>query len=199
MATARGRPRSFDRDAALERVMEVFWAKGYEGAQLNDLTAAIGIAPPSFYAAFGSKEAAFREAVELYKKTTGSVFLTTLNAGETARDSIRAMLQASIDVAVSAPNAAGCFLITGVFGCHSETDPLAELLIDIRRANIARIEKRLIQGQEAGDVPADVDVPVLARFYSGMMQAISMQARDGMSRAELEANLDPAMAALAPR
>jgi hypothetical protein len=120
-----------------------------------------------------------------------------LDAGDMARESIRAMLAASIDVAVSAPNAAGCFLITGVFGCHAGTDPLAELLIDLRRTNIARIEKRLILGQEAGDVPADVNVPVLARFYNGMMQAISMQARDGMSREELEACLDPAMAALA--
>ncbi|NKX16695.1 helix-turn-helix transcriptional regulator [Ochrobactrum pseudogrignonense] len=71
MPAPRGRPRSFDRDDALRRVMEVFWAKGYEGAQLIDLTAAIGVTPPSFYAAFGSKEAAFREAVELYKATTG--------------------------------------------------------------------------------------------------------------------------------
>ena len=74
MASARGRPRGFDRDLALERLMQVFWAKGYEGAQLNDLTAAIGVKPPSFYAAFGSKEAAFREAIDLYIATIGAAF-----------------------------------------------------------------------------------------------------------------------------
>lgn len=64
----RGRPRSFDRDQALERVMQVFWAKGYEGAQLTDLVAAIGITPPSFYAAFGSKEAAFaRRSISIWR------------------------------------------------------------------------------------------------------------------------------------
>jgi hypothetical protein len=199
MAAPRGRPRSFDRDDALRRVMEVFWAKSYEGAQLTDLTAAIGVTPPSFYAAFGSKEAAFREAVDLYKATTGSVFLNALETGATARDSIRAMLSASIDVAVSAPNSAGCMLITGVMGCQPDNDPLSDLLKSIRQENIARIEKRLERGREQGDVPPGTDIPVLARFYSGMMQAISMQARDGMSREELEANLDPAMAALAPR
>lgn len=194
---ARGRPRSFDRDLALARVMEVFWEKGYEGAQLNDLIAVIGITPPSFYAAFGSKEAAFREAVDLYKATTGSVFLKALDAGETARDSIRAMLKASIDVAVSAPNGAGCMLITGVLNRQPESDPLSDLLKGIRQENIARIQARLERGREAGDVPPEADIPALARFYSGMIQAISMQARDGMSREELEASLDPAMATLA--
>lgn len=196
MATPRGRPRSFDRDDALRRVMEVFWGKGYEGTQLNDLTAAIGVTPPSFYAAFGSKEAAFREAVDLYKATTGSVFMDGLNSDGTTRDSIRAMLTGSIDVAISAPGSAGCLLITGVLNCHPESDPLVDLLKSIRRENIARIEARLKRGREAGDVASDVDIPVLARFYSGMMQAISMQARDGMTREDLEASLDPAMAAL---
>lgn len=196
MAAPRGRPRSFDRDDALRRVMEVFWAKGYEGAQLIDLTAAIGVTPPSFYAAFGSKEAAFREAVDLYKATTGSVFLKALETGATARDSIRAMLKASIDVAVSAPNSAGCMLLTGVMSCQPDSDPLSDLLKGIRQENIARIEKRLERGREESDVPPETDIPVLARFYSGMMQAISMQARDGMSREHLEAGLDPAMAAL---
>jgi AcrR family transcriptional regulator len=176
--------------------MEVFWAKGYEGAQLNDLTAAIGVTPPSFYAAFGSKEAAFREAVDLYKATTGTMFLNALDGEGTAHDSIRAMLMASIDVAVTAPNSAGCMLITGAMGCQSDRDPLSALLVGIRRENLARIEARLERGREAGDVPPKANIPVLARFYSGMMQAISMQARDGMTREELEASLGPAMAAL---
>ncbi|MGN7715298.1 TetR/AcrR family transcriptional regulator [Agrobacterium radiobacter] len=197
MTAPRGRPRSFDRGIALQRVMEVFWAKGYEGAQINDLTAAIGVTPPSFYAAFSSKEAAFREAVDLYKATTGSVFMDALENGATARDSIRAMLLASIEVAMSAPNAAGCMLITGALGCQTETDPLSRLLIGIRGDNIARIDARLKQGCKEGDVALSVNTTVLARFYSGIMQAISMQARDGMTREELVASLDPALAALA--
>src|SRR5947199_232850 len=64
---ARGRPRSFDREQALERAMEVFWGKGFEGASLSDLTDAMGINPPSLYAAFGDKEQLCIEAMERYQ------------------------------------------------------------------------------------------------------------------------------------
>ena len=63
----RGRPAGFDRAEALRHAMELFWARGYEGATLGDLQAAMGgISPPSFYHAFGSKEELFKEVAELY-------------------------------------------------------------------------------------------------------------------------------------
>ena len=75
----RGRPRSFDREDALRRAMEVFSALGYEGATLTGLQEAMGgITAPSFYAAFGSKEDLFREAVELYSKTLGVPMMKAL-------------------------------------------------------------------------------------------------------------------------
>ncbi|WP_163368077.1 TetR/AcrR family transcriptional regulator, partial [Enterobacter hormaechei] len=56
----RSGPRTFDRDQAVDIAMRLFWRHGYEGVSLNDLTAAIGIAPPSLYAAFGSKAGLYR-------------------------------------------------------------------------------------------------------------------------------------------
>ncbi|WP_163359819.1 TetR/AcrR family transcriptional regulator, partial [Klebsiella aerogenes] len=82
-------------DQALERAMRVFWAKGYEGAQLVDLTAAMGINPPSFYAAFGSKQEIFREAIDLYLATAGANAMRALDGTPAARAAIEAMLRAS--------------------------------------------------------------------------------------------------------
>ncbi|WP_069879037.1 TetR/AcrR family transcriptional regulator [Bosea sp. BIWAKO-01] len=192
----RGRPRSFDRDHALQLIMEVFWAKGYEGTQLNDLTAAIGITPPSFYAAFVSKEAAFREAVELYVATAGSAALRALDEGTTVQGSIRAMLQGSIDTALSAPHSGGCLLILGVVKCQAETEPLRELLRSIRKETELRIRARLDRAVTEGDLPASSNIPVLANYYSAVMQGLSMQARDGATRDELEALIAPSMAPL---
>jgi AcrR family transcriptional regulator len=66
-----GRPRGFDRDAALEAAMFLFWRKGFAATSMSDLCDAMGISSPSLYAAFGSKEALYLEAVEHYVRTQG--------------------------------------------------------------------------------------------------------------------------------
>src|SRR5690349_10149725 len=83
----RGRPRAFDIDDALERAMEVFWRKGYEGASLPDLTKAMGINRPSMYAAFGNKEALFRLALDRYAQGPAR-YVSEALAAPTAREAI---------------------------------------------------------------------------------------------------------------
>lgn len=191
----RGRPRSFDREKALERLMEVFWSKGYEGTQLHDLMAAIKVGPPSFYAAFGSKEAAFLESVELYIATVGLLPMRALENAPTAKDGIRDMLGGSVEVALST-KPGGCMLILGVVNCLPESQRARECLVDARRKTEDYIRTRLRRGMKDGDLPEDIEVDRLVAFYHGIMQAISFQARDGATRPELEALIEPAMAAL---
>jgi AcrR family transcriptional regulator len=195
MAT-RGRPRSFDRDVALRRAIEVFWARGYEGAQLVDLTAAMGINPPSFYAAFGSKEALFREALDHYLATDGASSMQALETGATARRSILGMLTASAEIALASPGGGGCMLILGLVNGLPENDGLRRHLADLRRETIDRIRRRLQRGVEDGDLPAGTDINGLAIFFGTVMQGLSLQARDGASREELLAAAIAAMKVL---
>ena len=69
----RGRPATFDRRAALDAAAPLFWRHGYEGASIAQLTAAMGVAPPTLYAAFGSKEQLFRDAMRHYHETCGGL------------------------------------------------------------------------------------------------------------------------------
>lgn len=197
MASARGRPRGFDRDQALERLMQVFWARGYEGAQLNDLTAAIGVKPPSFYAAFGSKEDAFREAIDLYIATIGSAPMRALEEAATVRDGLRAMLESSVAVALSA-KPGGCLLILGVVNCLPANEAVRAHLLNARRKTVELVAARLRRGVVDGELPVDTDIPRLAAFFHGIMQAISFQARDGATRADLYALIEPALRVLDP-
>lgn len=191
----RGRPRSFDRDVALRRAIEVFWAKGYEGAQLVDLTAAMGINPPSFYAAFGSKEALFREALDRYL-ADGAGSMQALDTGTTARDSILGMLTASAGIALASPGARGCMLILGLVNGLPENDGLRLHLAGLRRETTERIRRRLRRGVEDGDLPAGTDIDGLATFFGTVIQGLSLQARDGASREQLLAAANAAMKAL---
>src|SRR5215510_13954006 len=113
-----GRPREFDRGEALQRAMELFWAQGYEGTTLADLQKAMGgITAPSFYAAFGSKEALFKEAVELHIQTEGMRAVKALEEGPTARASIEAMLNVAAEVSSQPGKPHGCLIVLGAVNC----------------------------------------------------------------------------------
>ncbi|WP_139974682.1 MULTISPECIES: TetR/AcrR family transcriptional regulator [Brucella/Ochrobactrum group] len=194
----RGRPRSFDRDAALEKVMKVFWSKGYECAQINDFTAAIGITPPSFYAAFGNKEQAFREAVDYYQRTIGAGPFDALENAPTIHDGMRQWLELSADSAFACP-AGGCMISISSIQCKPENMPLKEFLKAVRHTNHDRLFKRLQQAVVAGDLPADADIEQMTEFYHMIQQSISFEARDGNSRAAVQKIIDMAMMALPAR
>lgn len=193
---ARGRPRSFDRDAALQQAMQVFWAKGYEATQLADLTAAIGINPPSFYAAFGSKEALYREAVDLYLATVGARSMQTLSETEHIREAIKAMLLASLEVSLASPSAGGCMVSLGLVNCQEQNASLHEHMREIRFATQRLIGQRLERAVAEGELAADTDIERLAVYFGAIIQGISLQAQDGAPRRALLGIVETAMAVL---
>ncbi|KAB2720282.1 TetR/AcrR family transcriptional regulator [Brucella intermedia] len=194
----RGRPRSFDRDAALDKVMKVFWAKGYDCAQINDFTTAIGITPPSFYAAFGNKEQAFREAVDYYRRTIGAVPFDALENAPTIHEGLRQWLEKSADSAFACP-AGGCMISVCSIQCKPENVPVKEFLQAIRHANHERLSNRLQQAVAAGDLPADADIVQMTEFYHMIQQSISFEARDGNSRAAVQKIIDMALMVIPTR
>lgn len=191
---SRGRPRSFDRAAALRRAMEVFWLHGYEGTSLSQLTEAMDINAPSLYAAFGSKEELFREAVELYAATEGALAQSMLTDARTARDAVAGMLRANVADYADPANPPGCMIVlaatTGTVGNAGVRDYLA----GVRRDSEAAVRSRLERGVADGDLPAGIDVTALAAFVTTVQQGLSIQARDGATRATLDAVVDHALA-----
>src|ERR1700733_15772686 len=111
-----GRPRSFDREQALDAAMRVFWKQGYEGASLADLTAAMGINRPSLYAAFGDKEALFRKVLDRYNSGPAAYVCDALNQ-PTARRAIERLLQGAADLATGSGHRPGCLFVQGALAC----------------------------------------------------------------------------------
>jgi AcrR family transcriptional regulator len=195
MAT-RGRPRTFDPDTALRQALDVFWERGYEGTSLGDLAQAMGIASASIYACFGSKEDLFRKVMALYGTTSGEPPRRALREQPTARAAIHAMLRATADQITGPDTPHYCMLILAAPTGAVENHAVRELLSDIRRDMHATIKDRLARGITDGDLtapPASLDA--IARYYTTVVQGLSIQARDGATRGDLEAVITCSMAA----
>ena len=190
---SRGRPRAFDREAALSKAMRLFWQKGFEATSLADLTAAMGIASPSLYAAFGSKEALFVEALNHYGATYACGWKNFLEAA-TARDAVQAWLMDSAAFLTGSTDDVplGCMATLSVIGAAGHQE-LCEQTRAARAAPRALVRTRLEQGAANGEIPASVDLDALARFVQVVQNGMSLHARDGASRAELEAVVKLAM------
>ena len=191
----RGRPRTFDRTAALRRAMDVFWAKGYEGSSISDLAAAMGINSPSLYAAYGSKEALFLEATDFYSRVEGPDIWLALDEAPTARLAIELFLTRTAKAYSQTDRPQGCLITLGALHQDSTSGLICADLRRRRAENHSALRKRLERAVAEGELPADLDCGAVATFYATVQHGMSIQARDGASCTALMATVTGAMAA----
>jgi AcrR family transcriptional regulator len=178
-----GRPRSFDRDDALAAAVEQFWRTGYEETSIAMLTRAMGVTPPSLYAAFGDKDSLFEEASALYFRRTCEA-VDQAAARPTAREAIAAMLDDTARAHTDSETPLGCLMLT---------EPR---LAAQREVLHGRLADRIARGVAEGDLPATVQPSELASFLVAVMRGMSGCARDGGSTEELLAIAGAALAAI---
>lgn len=184
---SRGRPRAFDREAALAKAMRLFWQKGYEATSMADLTQSMGIGSTSLYAAFGSKEALYAEALHHYQRTYEALVWGHFQAAGTAREAVKAFL---LD---SAAALTGCIediphgCMVALSSVANEGHPeLGELVRSARNVTLERLIARLNRAVEYGDLAVTTDVRALARYVQAVQYGMSILARDGAGCADLE-------------
>ncbi|MFF6951274.1 TetR/AcrR family transcriptional regulator [Streptomyces iakyrus] len=182
---SRGRPRSFDRETALEKALLAFWEHGYEATSVSDLTRVMDIGAPSLYAAFGDKRSLFEEVVRMYGTRYGSFTDRALAEEPTARAAVERALREAATAYTEPGHPHGCLVVHAATNCS--TPEVEESLRERRNANITAFESRIRADVAAGVLPASTDAAALARHTGAMIQGMSQQARDGASREELEA------------
>ena len=190
-----GRPRGFDRDAALEAAMLLFWRKGFAATSMSDLCDAMGISSPSLYAAFGSKEALYLEAVEYYARTIGPPVWDKLAEGATARAGIENLLIAWTEsLPKSRATPAGCMALLAAVGDEWPAT-IVRVVKKVRLEMLGTLRSRLETAVAKGELPASTDIDGLSRFYLSVFQGMAVQAKDGATSAELRSVAAAAMAA----
>jgi AcrR family transcriptional regulator len=189
-ATALGRPRGFDREAALQIAVKLFCRHGYEGVSIADLTHAMNISPPSLYAAFGGKEALFREALACYQSRPN---LPHIGECGPIRNQVREFLLDAVRAATDPNYPAGCMVAAGMLNCGAEYASLAGTLTEIRNSRCKEFEVHLHAAAARGELSGDADIPAISRYISALVQGIAIQAKDGASQQELYGLVDIAM------
>lgn len=192
----RGRPREFDREAALAEARRLFWERGYEATSVGDLTEAMGIRPASLYAAFGDKMSLFKEVVRDYQRTPAGAFMgTALREEPSAYRAFARILHEAARIYPDASHPPGCLVISAATNVTVKDAEAAAFLRERRAANLAAFEERLRAAQRDGELPPDADPRALAGYFAAVIQGMSQRARDGAGTAELTAIADLALAA----
>jgi AcrR family transcriptional regulator len=190
-----GRPREFDRDVALAKARDAFWARGYEGVSLADLVATLGIASARIYAAFGSKEALFREAVALYDAGEGGFATRALAEEPTARAAVERILIEAIQTYTRAHRPRGCMVVSAATNCADKNEGVGEWLAEFRRRRTTSLVARLKKAVADGELSPQTDAQALGDYFSIALHGISVQARDGVSKERLMATVPATMRA----
>jgi AcrR family transcriptional regulator len=179
-----GRPRGFDPDTALDRAMHVFWAKGYEGASLSDLTQAMRINRPSLYAAFGNKEQLFRKVLDRYASGPLAYFGKALAAAK-ARDVVEQILLGAANMASDPRLPAGCLMVQGALACGSSAGSVQKETAVRRTASEVALRRRLQRAKRGGDLPGSGEPAELARYVMTVLQGMAVQGANGAKRDQL--------------
>lgn len=189
-----GRPREFDRDKALDAALTLFWMQGYEPTSLNQLKACMGnISPASFYAAFGSKEALFREVVQRYLETYGQVTAPLWDETLAPRDAIEQTLRRSARMQTTRSHPTGCLIVLGASNCSPENQSVQTLLAAERARTRKGMKACVDRAVASGALPPSPAIETLPTLFTTFLHGMACEARDGDRAKKLDAAITTLM------
>jgi AcrR family transcriptional regulator len=187
-----GRPIGFDKEAALDAAMRAFWERGYEGTSIAQLTEAMGLNPPSIYAAFGDKKSLFQLAAKRYADGPAQYQAKALRE-PSLEGVIKALFRNTVEFLCDPGHPTGCMTLTGAMASGVDADSAKDFMAEIRRQNVAALRSRLQQARKSGELMAGVNIDDYARYLSTLLGGLAIQAANGISKAEMKRIADMAV------
>lgn len=189
---AKGRPRKFDKEEALETAMKLFWQHGYEGVSVAKLAESMGINIPSLYSAFGNKEKLFMAAFDKYSLLGGHIYVDSFKQ-KTAREVAYNILKGEVELVTNPDHPDGCMVILGALITSSDSDHIKKRMDEIRQTPPKWMAERFAQAIKDGDLSANVNPEDLACYIMTLNSGLAVQAKSGVSKNELMNVVDIAM------
>jgi AcrR family transcriptional regulator len=186
----RGRPRNFDEREALEKAIQVFWSKSYDGVTIDDLVAGMGVGRPSLYAVFGDKRTIFLRVLRAYAEAKGALAAKALRAPQSLRGSLASFLRYTVESATEEGCAPGC-LIECVAPLVNDAE-VRQFLQNAAAGAVALVERRFRDGISAGEIPSDFPVAARASQVIDLSRGLTMRAQIGTPRMTLLRDVEEA-------
>lgn len=180
-----GRPLGFNKPAALEAAMLLFWERGFEGTSMADLTQAMGISASSVYAAFGDKQSLFAHTVDRYLRTRVN-YVTDALEKPTLKEVVRALFDGTVTFLTSTGHPSTCMTLVGAMGTSADAAPARDLMTEIRRQHEVVMRERFLEAKKIGDFPEGLNVDDYTRYISTLIKGLSIQAVNGSTKSELK-------------
>ena len=190
MRLPRGRPRSFDTEAAVERAMGVFWSRGYHGTALPDLLRATKLSRGSLYAAFGGKHALFLRALDRYIADALARMDVELGPRHAPVDGLRTFLAGYVDRTSGASGRRGCLLVATAMELAGHDSDVQGRIGSFFKAMEARAAGALSRAKIAGELAAGVEPASAARILVCFVEGLRVVGKTGPTRATSQATVD---------
>lgn len=182
----KGRPRNFDLNEALLAAMNTFWAKGYDGTSMKDLTKAMGISGPSLYAAFGGKRELYLKTIDLYADADGCAPIVAFESESDIAKAVEGFLLSVIHYSTEHESGArGCFLASCVSTSVGEVEGVDERMMKAIEDTDIRLAARFDLEKEKGTLPKDFSSLDRARLLYDMRQGYVFRGRAGWTAKSL--------------
>jgi TetR/AcrR family transcriptional regulator, copper-responsive repressor len=191
----RGRPPAFDRTDALTAAMNLFWRHGFEGTSIAMLTKAMGVNPPTLYAAFGSKAELYRHTLTHYLTVERREHGQLVQDAPTARQAVEAYLRFAARAYADPTGPPGCMVGAAALQCGEDAEEARDTVLGLRAMAYRAILRRIEQGKTAGELPVATDASALAHFYGAVIQGMSAQACDGADETVMNQIVEVALSA----
>ena len=190
------RTKDFDEDEVLQKAMNIFWHKGYNGTSMQDLVDGLGISRSSMYDTFGDKHTLFIRSLENYKKMATAEMKSIVDNAPTAKEAIRRMFEYTIAELVSDKQHKGCFLVNAGVEMAPHDAGISKMLCDNDKQLEQYFNEAIKKGQESGEISNEQSSHALAQFILNNIKGIRVTAKSGADKKVFRDIVEVTMSAL---
>ncbi|SNR33983.1 TetR/AcrR family transcriptional regulator [Flavobacterium sp. ov086] len=173
------RTKEFNEDQALDKAIEIFWHKGYNGTSAQDLVTHLGLSRSSLYDTFGDKQKLFAQSLQRYQKNAQDQIVELFDKSENIKESLRDIFKQAVIESLEDRITKGCFMVNSSVELAMHDEEIAKIVKNNSQIMEEVFTKAVQKGQDLGHISKTTDARVLARFIFNNYSGIRVLARTG--------------------